>query len=375
MPVVRSIFSTRTRIFWPSARTSRGWPTRPQANWLTCSSPSTPPISTNAPKSISFRTTPSWMSARGERFEELLPGLFLLALQHGAAAEHEVPPRGFASVMTQVIRWPTNWARSSTRYSAIWLTGMKPRMWLTSHSSPPVLWPVTCASTSIPSFKSDQSPTSTALSGRRSSYRPSSGLSFCTITWSDVAGLRGRLELPQRQAALFAAAEIDKDLVAANGRHPAGLLRFRLQRLPADALRAAEHQGVQRGVAQGVVHLGVDGLDKAGRGLHLGRRRSSTGGGDKGVFNKPSRRRSRGRRNRKRSLSSWSFALRQRPDRPGDCPDFVRPGTDRRLVGDCPLLRRRALFRLRRLLPGWLAASSFVSPPVTGVQSRCRLRR
>ena len=48
-------------------------------------------------------------------------------------------------------------------------------MWFTSHSSPPVLWPVTRTSTSAPSTRSDQSSTCTALLGTDSSYRPSSG--------------------------------------------------------------------------------------------------------------------------------------------------------------------------------------------------------
>ena len=93
--------------------------------------------------------------------------------------------------MTQVSRWSTNWARSSTRYRAIWLTGMKPRMWFTSHSSPPVLWPVTRTSTSAPSTRSDQSSTCTALLGSDNSYRPSSGLSCCTTTWTIAPGWGG----------------------------------------------------------------------------------------------------------------------------------------------------------------------------------------
>ena len=69
--------------------------------------------------------------------------------------------------------------------------GMKPRMWFTSHSSPPVLWPVTRTSISAPSTRSDQSSTCTALFGSDSSYRPSSGLNRCTTTCTSAPGRGG----------------------------------------------------------------------------------------------------------------------------------------------------------------------------------------
>ena len=69
--------------------------------------------------------------------------------------------------------------------------GMKPRMWLTSHSSPPVLWPVTRTSTIAPSTRSDQSSTCTALLGSDSSYISSSGLNRCTTTCTMAPGCGG----------------------------------------------------------------------------------------------------------------------------------------------------------------------------------------
>ena len=45
------------------------------------------------------------------------------------------------------------------------------------------------------------------------------GIEFLHDHLEGVAGLGGRLELPQRQAALFATAQLDEDLAAADGRH------------------------------------------------------------------------------------------------------------------------------------------------------------
>ena len=146
-------------------------------------------------------------------------------------------------------------------------------MWLTSHSRPPVLWPVTWASTIIPSFRSLQSPMSAAASGSRKSYRPSSALSRCTTTSTASPALGGGAKLVQGHAALLAAAQLDEDLVAPHGDDAPGVSRLRLEDFLRAEHAAAPHQGVEGRVAQRHVEFGVH-VQRIGRRFaRLGRRR------------------------------------------------------------------------------------------------------
>ncbi len=117
---------------------------------LTCSSPSMPPRSTNAPKSARRRTTPlrtcpsaSWKrncrrssSRSRSRTRRRLSTPFL--------------PRRSISVTSHSSQWPMNDAKSSWRTRSTWLIGMKPRSPCTRNSSPPMLLPVTRPFTTSP---------------------------------------------------------------------------------------------------------------------------------------------------------------------------------------------------------------------------------
>ena len=109
--------------------------------------------------------------------------------------------------------------------------GMKPRMWFTSHSRPPLLWPVIWASTSIPSWRSPQSATSAAALGQAEIVEAVVGVEPLDDHLDGVARL-GRLgKLPQGDAALLAAAQFDEHLVAPHGHDAAAVPRFRLEDL------------------------------------------------------------------------------------------------------------------------------------------------
>ena len=86
----RSTSSTSTSTSWPTVTTSWGWSTCFQLSSLTCTRPSTPPRSTNAPKFTIELTVPLRRSPFCRPFEELLAALALRLLEEGAAAQHDV---------------------------------------------------------------------------------------------------------------------------------------------------------------------------------------------------------------------------------------------------------------------------------------------
>ena len=122
---------------------------------------------------------------------------------------------------------------------------MKPRIWFTSHSSPPVLWPVTRTSTNIPFGQVGPIIDLYRLVGQRKLVEAVLGIEPLHKDLNLRADLRGHVEQPQRNDPLLAAAELDEDVVAANGGHPAALQRLGLKgRLV--ALRSEIEQSVHR---------------------------------------------------------------------------------------------------------------------------------
>ncbi len=153
----RSMRSTFTFTDWPGCSTLVASATRVQLISLTCTRPSTPPRSTKAPKSFTERTIPwrTWPSASSFQSFALFSSRSLSSSARRLTTR--LRSSGFTSATTQRSRWLTYCSTFSTRNSSMWLMGMKPRMPLTSTSSPPLLVAVTRASTIMPSATLDQS--------------------------------------------------------------------------------------------------------------------------------------------------------------------------------------------------------------------------
>ena len=111
-----SIFSTRTRTFCPSCTISLGCFTRSQLSWLTWIRPSTPPRSTNAPKSWILRTIPSRICPGSSSASR---AFFDSSFSRSSTARRlrtRLPRRSLDSVTTQTSFCPTKSPRFSTRY-------------------------------------------------------------------------------------------------------------------------------------------------------------------------------------------------------------------------------------------------------------------
>ncbi|OQA09130.1 MAG: hypothetical protein BWY65_01220 [Firmicutes bacterium ADurb.Bin373] len=110
----RSIRKTMTSISSLTLTTSEGWLIRCQDISEICKSPSTPPISTKAPKLVSRRTIPftTWFSCRFS----IISWRNLTYSSSSNALRDRITfflPR-FISITLQVIVWPRYFVRSST---------------------------------------------------------------------------------------------------------------------------------------------------------------------------------------------------------------------------------------------------------------------
>ena len=113
-------------------------------------------------------------------------------------------------------------------------------MWFTSHSRPPLLWPVIRASTVMPSAISDQSPISTAPPDERKLVQPFVGVEAGDDDIEHCTRRRRLGEVLERDHALVHPRQLDKHVVAMNAHDASFDARFGLERLGACLLRSSQ---------------------------------------------------------------------------------------------------------------------------------------
>ena len=243
-----SIFSTRTLICWPSCSTSLGCFTRPQATWLTWTRPSMPPRSTKAPKSMSFRTTPSRTWPGWSESSSCCRACSALALQNGPAAEDQVSPIGIG--LGDDARQPLIDERGEV------LDAIQGDLADRDEAADVVDFAFQPAGVVAGHADLDQGPFDQVgpivdlhrLVRQAQFVEAVFGVEPLDDHLHQIAGHGGRVELPQRDDALLAALELDEHVVAADGHHAAALHRVRLEEL-LFVLRSGAEQVVHRGPA------------------------------------------------------------------------------------------------------------------------------
>ena len=195
--------------------------------------------------------------ARLQRTEHLLPGLLLLAFQHGAAAEDQVPPLGIGldnharqpliDVRGEVFHPVQRHLADGNEAADVVHFAFQPARVVAGHAD------------------LDQRPFDQIgpivdlhrLVRQRQLVESVFGIQPLHDHLNHGAGPRRHVELPQRDNALLAAGELHEHVVAPHGHHAAALDRVGLERLFLRLASAAE-QLVHRRIAHRPAQLGVE---------------------------------------------------------------------------------------------------------------------
>ena len=162
-------------------------------------------------------------------------------------------------MIRQANRWPTNWARSSTRYKRNLADGDEAANVVDFALQPTgvVAGDLRVDEHALVDFVPVAQFDGHA--GQGQIVKALFGVEPLDNDFDRVARLGRRLEGTGGQAALLATAELDEDFVAPQGDDAAAMPRFRLQAVFLAAAFAAGHQVVQRQAAHGAIQFGFHG--------------------------------------------------------------------------------------------------------------------